>query len=133
MLNCTKEQVEVPGEMRAVAERSIQSAKLAFDNYIRAIQATVSMLDARVEVGQLGAQEIAKTAMSFALRNAIAAFEFAQRIVQAKSIPEFSRLLNDFLRVQMQVMNEQMRDLGETLGRAAIEGAKPSQPGNLWS
>lgn len=37
MLNCTKEQVEVPGEMRAVAERSIQSAKLAFDNYIRAI------------------------------------------------------------------------------------------------
>jgi hypothetical protein len=120
-------QVEVPGEMRAVAERSIQSAKLAFDNYIKAIQATVSVLDARVEAGHLDAQEIAKTAMSFALRNAIAAFEFAQRIVQAKSIPEFSRLLNEFLRVQMQVMNEQVRSLSETLSRAAIEGVKPSQ------
>src|SRR5271157_2535342 len=107
MLTSTHEQVEVPGEMRAVAERSIQHAKFAFDNYIQAIQTTVSMLDARVEAGHLGAQEIGKTAMNFALRNAIAAFEFAQRIVQAKSIPEFSRLLNDFLRAQMQIIRNE--------------------------
>lgn len=133
MLNCTKEQVEVPGEMRAVAERSIQSAKLAFDSYMRVTQAATSMLDERVEASHLGAQEISKAAMNFALRNAISAFEFGQKIVQAKSIPEFNRLLNDFLQVQMQVMNEQVKDLGGTLGRAAIEGAKPSQPGGLSS
>lgn len=133
MLTSTREQLEVPGEMRAVAERSIERAKLAFDIYIRAIQQAAAILDERVEASQVGAQDVGKSAMNFALRNAISAFEFAQKIVQAKSITEFIRLLNDFLQAQVRVLNEQVKDLGETLSRAAMEGVKPSQRGGLSS
>ena len=115
MITSTTPQLEIPSEMRAVAERSIQRAKLAFDNYIRATEGAASMVEERVEASQVGAQEVGKKAMEFALRNAISAFEFAQKIVQAKSIMEFARLLNDFLQSQTQVLSEQVKDLGETL------------------
>jgi hypothetical protein len=35
MITVTPPQFEIPGEMRVVAERSIEQAKLAFDNYMR--------------------------------------------------------------------------------------------------
>lgn len=71
--------------------------------------------------------------MEFALRNAISAFEFAQKIVQAKSIMEFARLLNDFLQSQTQVLSEQVKDLGETLSKVAMDGLKTSRTGDLSS
>jgi hypothetical protein len=121
MITSTTPQLEIPSEMRAVAERSIQRAKLAFDNYMR------------VEASQVGAQEVGKKAMEFALRNAISAFEFAQKIVQAKSIIEFARLLNDFLQSQTQVLSEQVKDLGEALSKVAMDGLQTSRTGDLSS
>jgi phasin len=133
MITSTTPQLEIPSEMRAVAERSIQRAKLAFDNYIRATEGAASMVEERVEASQVGAQEVGKKAMEFALRNAISAFEFAQKIVQAKSIIEFARLLNDFLQSQTQVLSEQVKDLGEALSKVAMDGLKTSRTGDLSS
>ena len=133
MITSTTPQVGIPSEMRAVAERSIQRAKLAFDNYIRATEGAASMVEERVEASQVGAQEVGKKAMEFALRNAISAFEFAQKIVQAKSIMELLRLLNDFLQSQTQVLSEQVKDLGETLSKVAMDGPKASRTGDLSS
>lgn len=133
MITSTTPQLEIPSEMRAVAERSIQRAKLAFDNYIRATEGAASMVEERVEASQVGVQEVGKKAMEFALRNAISAFEFAQKIVQAKSIMEFARLLNDFLQSQTQVLSEQVKGLGETLSKVAMDGLKTSRTGDLLS
>ncbi|HEX5847104.1 MAG TPA: phasin family protein [Rhodoplanes sp.] len=133
MITSTTPQLEIPSEMRAVAERSIQRAKLAFDNYIRATEGAASMVEERVEASQVGVQEVGKKAMEFALRNAISAFEFAQKIVQAKSIMEFARLLNDFLQSQTQVLSEQVKGLGETLSKVAMDGLKTSRTGDLSS
>ncbi len=127
------QQFEIPSETRAVAERSIERAKHAFDVYIRATQNAAGAIERRVEPGQVGAQEVSKKAMHFALRNAITAFEFAQKIVQAKSIPEFIRLLNDYLQSQMQVLSEQVKDLGETLSWTAADGMKSRKSGPLSS
>jgi hypothetical protein len=46
---------EIPNEMRAVAERSVEQAKLAFNNHMRASEETVSASGARVEASQVGA------------------------------------------------------------------------------
>lgn len=54
MITSTTPQLEIPSEMRAVAERSIQRAKLAFDNYIRATEGAASMVEERVEASQVG-------------------------------------------------------------------------------
>ncbi|MGZ9088190.1 MAG: phasin family protein, partial [Rhodoplanes sp.] len=92
MMKGTTPPFEIPNEMRAVAERSVEQAKLAFNNYMQAAQEAVSTFEERVKASQVGAQGISKKAMSFAERNVLSAFEFAQKIVQAKDIQELVRM-----------------------------------------
>ena len=88
---------EIPKEMRAVAEQSVEQAKLAFNNYLQAAQEAVCTFDEWVKASQVGAQAIAKKTMSFAERNVLSAFEFAQKIVQAKDIEELIQTQSEFV------------------------------------
>ena len=74
---------EFPNEMRAVAERSVEQAKLAFNNYMRAAEEAVSSVGKRVEASQIGALDISKKAMHFAKHNVLSAFEFAHGVIRA--------------------------------------------------
>jgi len=129
----TMPQLEIPGEMRAMAERSIEQAKLAFDKYMRMTREATYTFEERVEAGQVGAQEASKKAMSFALANATSAFEFCQKVVQVKDVAEFIRLLNDFLHSQMQMFSDQVKDLGETLSTGAMDSMKDKKIRDLTS
>ena len=104
--------------MRAVAERSVQQAKLAFQQLLHAAQEAVS-LEERGDASQVGALDISKKAMTFAERNVLSTFEFAQKIVQTKDIPRVVRMQTEFLQSQMQALGEQVNDLGETVSKAA--------------
>ena len=118
---------EIPNEMRAVVERSVEQAKLAFNSYIQAAQEAVSTFEQWVKASQVGAQGISKKAMSFAERNVLSAFEFAQKIVQAKDIQELIRMQTEFVQSQIQVLSEQVKDLGETATKTAMESMKDLQ------
>jgi phasin len=130
MIANTTPRFEVPNEMRAVAERSVQQAKLAFNNYLQATQETVSTLEERVTASRAGAQDISKKAMTFAERNVLSAFEFAQRIVQAKDIQDLVRILTEFLQSQMQVLSEQLKELGDTAAKTAMDSVKTPPKGS---
>jgi hypothetical protein len=69
-------QFDIPNEMRAVAEQSVDQAKVAFQQLMQAAEEAVSMLE-RGEKSQVGALDISKKAMTFAERNALSAFELA--------------------------------------------------------
>lgn len=127
------QQLEIPCEMRVVAERSVEQAKLAFDNYIQVIEDTASTFEERVEASQVGPQDISKMAMNFALRDTISAFEFAQKIIQARNIGEFIRFLAEFINPQLQVLSEQLKDLGETFSKATMDSIKISKMGDVSS
>jgi hypothetical protein len=118
--------------MRVAAARGLEQAKLAFEAYMRVVDDAASMVEKRIE-GSHGAQAVGKKAISFALQNATSAFEFAQKIAQAKDVPEFVRLLNEFLQSQMEVLREQVNDLGETLNKAATGSMKVSKESELVS
>lgn len=124
---------EIPNEMRAVAERSVEQAKLAFNNYMQAAQEAVSTFEERVKASQVGAQGISKKAMTFAERNVLSAFEFAQKLVQAKDIQELVKMQSEFVQTQMQVLSEQVKDLGETATKTAMESVKAPGKGGLTS
>ena len=126
-------QFEIPNEMRAVAERSVEQAKVAFQQLMQAAQEAVSTLEERVKASQVGALDISKKAMSFAERNVLSAFEFAQKIVQTKDIQELVRMQTEFVQSQMQVLSEQVKDLGETVSKAAMDSKKTSKTGGLSS
>jgi phasin len=124
MINDTTQPFEIPKEMRAVAEQSVEQAKLAFNNYLEAAKEAVSTFDQWVRASQVGAQGISKKAMSLAQRNVLSAFEFAQKIVQAKDIQELIRMQAEFVQSQVKVLSEQIKDLRETVTKTATESAK---------
>ncbi|NVO17979.1 MAG: phasin family protein [Rhodoplanes sp.] len=129
MIKGTTPPFEIPVEMRAVAERSVEQAKLAFNNYMQAAQEAVSTFEERVKASQVGAQGMSKKAMNFAERNVVSAFEFAQKVVQAKDIQELVRMQTEFVQTQMQVLSEQIKDLGDTATRTAMDSVKSAKNG----
>jgi phasin len=110
---------DVADDMRVTAERSVEQAKLAFDNYMRATEKAVTALESQVETGQRGALDISRKAMGFAESNVRTAFEFAHKIIQAEDIQDVFRMQSQFVEAQMQALREQVMGLGETINKAA--------------
>ena len=126
-------QLDIPNEMRVVAERSVDQAKSAFTGYMRAAEEAVSTLEDRVKASQVGAQDIGNEAMHFAERYVVSAFELAQKLLQAKDIQELVRIQTEFVQSQMRVLAEQVKDLGDTVSKTAIDSMKASKKGGLSS
>ena len=107
-----------------MAERSDEQAKPAYN---QAVQEAVSTFDQWIETTQVGSQGISKKAMKFAQRNVLSAFDFAQKIVQAKDIDEVIRMQTEFVQWQVQVLSEQVKDLGEAVVNATETATKQGQ------
>ena len=122
-------QFEIPNEMRAVAERSVQQTKVAFQQLVQAAQKAVFPSEERAMASQVGVLDATKTAMTFAERNVLSTFEFAQKIVQTKDIQKLVRMQTEFLQAQTQSLGEHVKDLGETVSRAAMASKKPETGG----
>ena len=83
--------LEIPAEMRAFAEKSVEQAKQAFDTFISAAQQAVNTAANQAASARTGAKEANELAMRFAERNVASSFEFAQR---RSCTPRISRTRN---------------------------------------
>jgi phasin len=119
---------EISAEMRAFAERSFEQAKLAFDKFMEATQSTMNTFEDQSKVAQAGAKEVSQKIMTFAEQNVANAFDYAQKLVQAKDPQALLALHGDFVRSQMQVLAEQARELSEVAGKAASDSATTAKP-----
>jgi len=121
----TADRFEIPSEIRAFAEKSVEQARQAFDGFISAAQHAVSAFEGQAETARKGAKDVTQKAMSFAEQNIANSFDLAQQLVQAKDMQEVLKLQADFVKNQMQVLTEQARELGERTSEAARDAAKP--------
>lgn len=116
---------EIPTEMRALVERSLEQAKLAFDKFMDAAQSTMNTFEGQSNVAQTGPKEVTQKIKDFAEQNVATAFDHAQKLVQAKDAQTLLTLHGEFVQSQMQVLSEQARVLGEIASKAAMDTAKP--------
>ena len=116
---------QVPPEMRALAEQSVEQAKKAFDGFISATQRAVSTLEGQAAAAQAGAKDMTHKAVGFAERNMAASFDFAQKLTRAKNPQEVMQLHTDYVKAQMQALAEQARELGQTAAKSAADQAPP--------
>ena len=112
---------EMPAEMRAAAERSIAEARQAFDRIMEAAKSGLGAVEDRGRAVQESARDVNATVMSFAEKNVANAFDYAQKLMQAKDPQSLMQLQIDFIRNQMQGLSEQAKVLGETVGKAATD------------
>jgi phasin len=122
-----QERFEIPSEMRAFAEKSVEQAKQAFDGFISAAHQAVSAMEGQAETARKGAAQVTEKAMDFAEQNVARSFEFAQQLVRAKDVQEVMKVPAEYVRTQLQVFTEQARELGETAGKAAADTASPKR------
>jgi len=104
---------EIPADMRALAEKSVEQAKQAFDIFVSAAQHAVNTAETQAATAQAGAKEVGELAMTFAERNIASAFTFAQKLLQAKEPKDVMALHSEYANSQIAVLTEQAKELSK--------------------
>jgi phasin len=110
---------DIPDQMRDAADKSVDQARRAFDQFIDATQKAVAKAEGSVKSVRDGAADVNRQALAFVEENIAASFDLAQKPVRAHTIEEMAAVQQEFLRRQMQAAAEQGKAIGTMLGRAA--------------
>lgn len=115
---------EIPAEVRAFAEKSVEQAKAAFDSFVSAAQQAVSTAETHAATVRTGAKEAGDLAMRLAERNIASSFEFAQRLLQAKDPREVASLHAEYVKSQIAVLTEQAKELSKQMAKMTGQSAQ---------
>lgn len=115
----------IPKEMRSMAEASFDQARQAFEKFIGNAQAAATSLEQRGATVQSGAKEISAKAVAYAEKNVQASLDYAQSLLKAKDVTEVMRLHGEYVTGQMRALAEQASEMGQIVGRAAMDAARP--------
>jgi phasin len=116
---------EIPKEMRSMAEASFDQARKAFEKFVATAQQTAGSIEERGATVRAGAKDINAKAMTYAEKNVQASLDYAQALLHAKDLTEVMRLHGDYVQAQMRSLAEQASEMGQIVGRAAMDAAKP--------
>jgi phasin len=118
---------DIPDQMRDVADKSVEQAKKAIGQYLDATHKAVAQAEGSARSVREGAAEVSRQALAFVEENVTASFDFAQRLVQARTVEEIAALQKEFVAKQTAALAEQGKSLGEMMGRAATAGKDKSR------
>jgi phasin len=120
-----RERFEMPKEMRSMADASLEQARKTFEKWLANAQATAGSLEERGATVRAGAKDIGSKAITYAEKNVQASLDYAQSLLHAKDLPEVMRLHSEYVTTQMRSLAEQASEMGQIMGKAAMEAAKP--------
>ena len=100
--------LEVPAELRELAEKTIDQAEKAFGMFFDAASKSMTSVPG-------AGSDISKQALTFTEQNMKAAFEHARKLVQATDLQEAMRIQSEFLRSQFTSAGEHMRQITGTV------------------
>ena len=109
--------LEVPAELRDLAEKTIDQAERAFGMFFDAASKSMATVP-----GAGG--DMSKQALSFTEQNMKAAFEHARKLVHATDLQEAMRIQSEFLRSQFTNAGEHMRQITGGVMSAAKNASK---------
>ena len=115
---------DIPDQMRDATDRSLEQAKKAMDQFMDATQKAVAKAESSASSMRTGAADVQRQAMAYVEENMSAAFDFAERLVRARTLEDVAALQQEFLARQVQSATEQGKSLGEMVGRTAASASK---------
>lgn len=123
--------LELPPELRALAEKNVAQARQAFDTLFDTARTAVGESEGRLEEVRTGVKELRQKTLGLVEANVSASFDFLGRLVQAKSPQEVFTLQAEFLKKQVEAVAAQAaaigsdaRSLGESTARTLDEHAR---------
>jgi phasin len=115
---------EIPKEMRSMAKASFEQARKTFEKFLDSTRETAGSLAERNETMRAGARDISTKAIGYAETNVQASLDYAEQLLHAKDLPEIMRLHAEYVQAQMRALAEQASEMGQTVGRTAMEATR---------
>lgn len=112
---------DIPDQMREMTDKSVEQARKAIGEYLEATHKAVAKAEGSVKSVREGAAEVSRQALAYVEENVSASFDFAHRLVRARTVEEIAALQQEFLQKQMASLTEQGKSLGEMIGRTATD------------
>lgn len=113
----TEPKLEVPAELRDLAEKTIDQAEKAFGMFFDAANKSIASIPAP-------GTEMSKQALSLTEQNLKAGFEHARKLVHATDLQEAMRIQSEFLKSQFTNAGEHMRQITGSMMSAAKDATK---------
>jgi phasin len=118
MFNVAKD-ARIPENFQAFAEDSVSKTREVFSKFNSAAQDNVKAFEEVVLTSHAGAKSIGEKVLTNTAANTEAAFDAAQAISRAKTLPEAARLQADFMQQQMAAVTNQTKELFELSTKVA--------------
>lgn len=115
--------LELPAEMRAIAEKNVAQARQAFETLFDSARDAVGDSEGRFEEVRTSMKDLRQKTIGLMEANVAASFDFLHKLVAAKSPQEMMSLQAEFLSSQMQAVAEQAKTLGaeaKALGETTV-------------
>ena len=109
--------LEVPAQIKEVAEKTIDQAERGFSAFIKAANKSVSMIPNPTT-------DMSVKALSLTEQNMKAAFDHAKKLLQAKDLQEAMRLQAEFLKAQYEAATEQLKEMGNSVRSSGVDVVK---------
>ncbi len=114
-----KPQFEIPEAVRELAERNVDQARSAYNQFMdmaRQVQETLAKSQGAMASG---AMELQSRIAKFAEENIQASFTFASDLSRARDLKEYLEIQQRYAQKQMQSYALQAQELGKLLSEAA--------------
>ncbi|MFG1344274.1 phasin family protein [Xanthobacter autotrophicus DSM 431] len=115
--------LELPAEMRAIAEKNVAQARQAFETLFHNAREAVGDTEGRIEEVRSGINDLRQKAIGLMEANVEASFDFLHKLVSAKNPQEMLSAQAEFLTSQMKSVAEQAKSFGEeakSLGESTV-------------
>lgn len=108
----TKTPYEIPAEIRDMTAKSVEEARKAFEGFVAAAHKATAHFEGTANALQSSAKEASAKALSFTEANVKAAFDHAQKLMEAKDPQEILAHQAEFVRKQLASIEEHAKELG---------------------
>jgi phasin len=120
---------EVPEQMRAFAEKGVSQARESYTKFKDAAETHNSTIEAVFTTATKGATDYSAKVLDIVKANTASAFDFAQELVSAKSVPQAMELWSAHAKKQVETFTAQTKELAELSQKIATETAEPIKAG----
>jgi phasin len=114
-----KPQFEIPVAVRELAERNVDQARSAYNQFIEMARRVQDTLAKSQGAMATGAVELQSRVAKFAEENIEANFKFATDLSRARDLKEYLEIQQRYAQKQMQAYAHQAQELGKLLSEAA--------------
>jgi phasin len=114
-----KPAMEIPTAMREMAERSVEQARSAYQQFMDMAHQAQDMVAKSSDAVTSSAKEVQARALRYAQENMDSSFTFASDLARARDLREFLEIQQRYAQKQAMTYTQQAQELGRLMADAA--------------